>query len=224
MCLDWLDPATPAQDIGLKDVMRTLKHWPLLALILLLPLITACKTAIWEEPEFPAELHGFGAPESFPLHVAGYDRAQVYAYEPTLHDVSIAYNHWAKELQAAATIYVYTQAFRHASLIKQAGVETEVIKDSHPGATVVSESEKTLTKGGREFPARQVVFEFDGVFAGEPRRLISELLLVKVDGNYVKLRHTAPIEQRETALRKAMSRTDWTENLPCFLAGKCGQS
>ncbi len=163
-------------------------------------LLSACFSTLPAPPQqaraYPASVPDFERFDEFPAMVGAYARGEVTAYAPGLRDYSVAYNRFDPLVQSAVTIYLYP-----CSTDVQAQLEAErnQVLRAHVPASVLSDVRSLVEVGGTASPSDQVVFEYEQPFAGRRQAVVSELVLSNQQGRCLKVRTTAPANQRGAA-------------------------
>ena len=153
---------------------------------------------------YPVRVDGIGDSPNYPLRAAEFERAEIMSFAPGMTDISTAYNLLSAEVQIAATIYRSSKEGRAPELATQFQAEKIQIEQYHPGAQLLEEKSITLEKNGQTYPALKASYQYRGIFMHRPQTVYSELVYWSHGENYLKLRSTAPIAQREKAEAKNM--------------------
>lgn len=153
---------------------------------------------------YPVRVDGIGDSPNYPLKAAGFERAEIMSFAPGMTDVSTAYNLLSPDIQIAATIYRSSKVGRAPDMATQFQAEKKQIEHYHPGAQLLEEKSITLEKNGQTYPALKASYQYGGTFMHRPQTVYSELVYWSHGKNYLKLRSTAPIAQREKAEGKNM--------------------
>lgn len=150
------------------------------------------------EPTFPREMADVGESPLFPKQAADYTRGKMLMYEPTVVNLSIAYDRFDSELQNAVTLYFYP---RRQECLAEFESAKRGLTRAHPGASLVSEKSVELEKGGKTHRGLMATFEYQDVLAFVRQTVSSQLLVVELPRRFFKVRSTAP--QRQGALAEA---------------------
>ncbi|HVM80538.1 MAG TPA: hypothetical protein VMU06_16065 [Stellaceae bacterium] len=141
---------------------------------------------------------------TFPLAVGEFTRSGLFRFDRNERDVSASYNLVSGPSGIVATVYVYPSPMPPASN-RSADARAEACRgemerrkqeiDSYrPGAVLIAERDTELQQGGRTYPGRLAIFEFEASFRGQTQMLHSELYVFcsVADSWAFEYRFTAP--------------------------------
>jgi hypothetical protein len=148
-----------------------------------------------------------GSAADYPIDAAGYKRVSVTEYAPDKTDMSVGYTLISGQTRIISTIYIYRKPDGLSLDAHYEQYRDGIIK-AHPSATLMSEEAVVLRKNGKEYPARKAVYKIEDVFGNTYQELYSLLVLWEHDGQFGKLRTTAPIAQADVAEQKSMELLD----------------
>ena len=148
------------------------------------------------------ELVDIGDNRDWPRNAAGFDRAFVTVGMSDVTNFSVGYNMLTPEAQIAATFFVgdvaaYAGVHRRGMPVHDIYESYKaVIMEQHPGAELLGEDIKSLTKDGREYPVLRAAFRFDGYFMQRQQPVYSVLMVWRHGDNLLQFRSTMPFDQR----------------------------
>lgn len=132
----------------------------------------------------------------FPLRAAGYTRGRILVYEPMSRNCSVAYDRDDAELRSSVTLYLLP---RERTADAEYAASKASILQLHAGAEIASEKHIELEKHGRSYPALAATFAFSDSLNGTGQPVSSDLVVIELPNRLVKVRTTAPREQRARA-------------------------
>jgi hypothetical protein len=164
--------------VNLSQGVRIATAWALL-------LLAAPVGASAEGTSGPIEVEGvYVNPVSgmkFPATVGEFTRAGLFRYDAGERDVSASYNLITASSGIVAVVYVYptpARAEREGPAEACRG-ELERHKQEvyayYPAAQLIAEKDTTLSQGGKTYPGKLAIFEFETSFRGQAQMLHSEL-------------------------------------------------
>lgn len=144
----------------------------------------------------------------FPVRVGEFQRVTLLRYDLQERDVSAGYNLITPLCAIAATVYVYpapssvstgsppgTIPNTRARLSQnEFNTRKQEILDSHSGARLIQEKGIRLLQGAKTYSGMMATFEFEDIFGGQDKLLLSDLyLFCYVEGDWIiKYRFTYP--------------------------------
>ena len=177
--------------------------------VMLAVTLSACVANPARESKYPAEIVGMGNSQNFPFTAAGYRRGRSYMYAPDMKDYSIAYNRFDSRLQNAVTLYFYESPH---TLREQFKAEKSAIIKMHQNVTIGKESAVTFNKNGILYKGMVARFHIQGMFSNVDQPLSSELILIRTQKRFLKIRSTAPLAEGARSreqVRKLMDVVNW---------------
>lgn len=169
---------------------------------------------------YPEEVTGVGESPEYPLRVAGFKRVAIFRYDPGDADVSVGYNMFTPETQIASTIYI-TNASVFPGLLREGDPLAALFNDSrdnlaryHAGARLLAEDSVVLMKNGKKYKALRAFFRYEADFMSKRQPVYSGMMLWRNGDDFIKLRSTMPIAQRdqwESNNMDLLDAVDWTK-------------
>ncbi|HMK68284.1 MAG TPA: hypothetical protein VK433_07035 [Stellaceae bacterium] len=141
---------------------------------------------------------------TFPLAVGRFTRASLFHFDREERDVSASYNLVTGSSGIVTSVYVYpmpqppaddTSGAAHAAACKaEVDRRKQEVFSYRAGAALMSEKDIALAQGGKTYPGRLAVFEFEASFRGQVQPLHSELyVFCDVAGSWAfEYRFTTP--------------------------------
>lgn len=169
---------------------------------------------------YPEKVTGVPDSPEYPLRAAGFKRIGIYRYRPGDADISIGYNMFTPETKIVSTIYI-TNASVYPGVLREDDPVAIVFNDYkasviqyHSGARLLGEDSVVLMKNGKKYKALRAFFQYDSDFMSNRQPVFSVMMLWRIGDDFIKLRSTMPIAQRdqwESNNMDLLNAVDWTK-------------
>lgn len=169
---------------------------------------------------YPQKITGVPDSSEYPLRAAGFERTGFYRYQPGDADISVGYNMFTPETNIVSTIYI-TNGSVFPGLLREDDPVAALFNDYktstaqyHAGARLLGEDSVVLKKNGKNYKALRVFFQYEADFMSKRQPVFSVMMLWRNGDDFIKLRSTMPIAQRdqwETRNMDLLDAVDWTK-------------
>ncbi|MAA75336.1 MAG: hypothetical protein CMN28_11600 [Salinisphaeraceae bacterium] len=171
--------------------------------------LAGCATApVDVAPPNVVELTAVAERSVFPVEAAGFTRERVLIYGPNHRNYSVTY-HRSDGFAQTVVFFVYETGAAPATQFR---AERAGMEQAHADASLLAESRGPVERGGQRYAGYTADFEYEDIFDRRVQPVHARLRLLAGPGGFLKMRSTAPVAQRESAMagaRQLLATVDW---------------